>query len=122
MIAGDSVLCASSRPNAILKETGTALFRAFSASPPPLRPLFVIPMSGDVERGPEGEPVILSLPFFFEVLIAVRLMSLKAGTVTIQMIQIDPLKVYKTLTIVLMIYGLCSESKLRFMTKHGQRP
>lgn len=30
-------------------------------------------LGNDVERGLEGEPVILSLPFFFEVLIAVRL-------------------------------------------------
>jgi hypothetical protein len=76
----------------------------------------------DVELGPEGEPVILSQPFFFEVLIPVRLMVLKAET--IEMIQIDPLKSpkNKTLTIALMIYGPCSESKLRVMMKHGQRP
>ena len=104
----------------------------FSASPPPLRHLIVIVMSGnleyDVERGPEGEPegepAILSPPFFFEVLIAVRLMVFKAGTV--ELIQIDPLKSptnrSQTLTIVLMIYGPCSESKLRVMMKHGQSP
>ena len=68
-------------------------------------------LGNDVELGPEGEPMILSM----------RLMMLKAGT--IEMIQIDPLKSPtngpKTLTIVLMIYGPCSESKLRVMMKHG---
>jgi hypothetical protein len=100
---------------------------AFSCPLLPLRPLIiVIVMSGnlvnDVERGPEGEPVIIS-PFFLQVLIAVRLVVSKAGT--IEMVQIDPLKNpmnrSKTLTIVLMICGHCSESKLRAMMKHGQR-
>ena len=82
-------------------------------------------LGNDVERGPDGESDPLS-PFFFEVLIAVRVKLMMSKTGTIEMIQIDPLKSLtkgaKTLTIVLMIYGPCSESKLRVMMKHGQRP